>query len=252
MNGVSAVILAKDEEKNIRDCIKCLKFCDEIIVIDDNSEDKTGEIAKKLGAKVIGRELKQNFAAQRNFAMTRAKHKWVFFVDADERVSNELKSEILSATQKHFADAYYLKRVDFMWGKYLKHGEVGNLYLLRLARKDMGAWVGAVHENWLTSGSTAELKSPLFHYPHVNARDFLEEINFYSTIRAKELFEKGEKVSLFKIIAYPTAKFLKNYLFGLGFADGTQGLMFALFMSFHSFLVRGKIWQLQNNSTKKQ
>lgn len=251
MFKISAIILAKNEEKNISECIKCLSFCDEIIVIDDDSTDKTAEIAQKHKAKVISRPLKGNFSQQRNFSMTKAKYDWVFFVDADERVSPILQKEIIEKIKKPVADAYYLRRLDFMWGKILKHGETGSLYLLRLARKDKGAWVGAVHESWITSGTTAELENPLLHYPHVNTREFLKEINFYSTIRAKELFEQGKRTSWIQIIFYPKAKFIQNYFLRLGFLDGNAGLVFALLMSFHSFLVRGKLWQLQNKTTKK-
>lgn len=253
---ISAIILAKNEENNIKDCIATLSFCQEIIVIDDNSTDKTANIAKKLGAKVITHGLGNDFSSQRNFAMTKAKHLWILFIDADERVTLNLKKEILEKTKHPTADAYYLPRIDYMWGKLLKHGEVGNIYILRLARKDSGAWVGAVHENWITQGKTAELKAPLLHYPHVNTEEFLKEINHYSTIRAQELFEQKIKLSAswrmtLQILAYPIGKFLRNYILRLGFMDGIPGFVLAMLMSFHSFLVRAKLWQLQEKAQKK-
>lgn len=251
MNNISAIVLTKNEEKNISECIRELSFCNEIIVIDDKSTDKTVSTAKKLGAKVISHSLQNNFSAQRNFAMTKAKYPWILFVDADERVSPELKKEIEEKTMHPVADAYYIHRIDYMWRKLLRHGEVGNVYILRLARKDAGAWVGAVHENWITQGKTAELKSPLLHYPHVNTEEFLAEINYYSTIRSQELFEQKICVSYLNIIAYPTGKFLHNYILRLGFLDGIPGFILAMLMTFHSFLVNAKLWQLQENAQKK-
>lgn len=242
---ISAIILAKNEEKNIQDCILGLSFCNEIIVIDDNSKDSTVEIAKKLGAKVISHDLNNNFSAQRNFAMTKAKNPWIIFIDADERVTPELKQEIIQKTLTPIAEAYYVHRIDFMWGKLLKHGEVGSVYILRLARKDAGAWIGAVHENWITDGKTSELKNPLLHYPHVDTEEFLSEINQYSSIRANELHKQKMQVSYWDIIAYPSGKFIQNYFLRFGFLDGAPGFVLAMLMSFHSFLVRAKLWQLQ-------
>lgn len=246
--NISAIILAKNEEKNIEDCIRCIKkLCFEVLVINDNSTDNTVAVAKKLGAKVINHELKSNFSQQRNFAITQAIGNWILFIDADERVSMELANEIRNSIKHSKADAYYIKRLDFMWGKFLRHGETGKLYLLRLAKKGSGLWVGAVHENWLTQSKTAELKNPILHYPHITTEEFLKEINFYSTIRSEELYKQRVRTSWLEIVFYPKMKFLQNYILRRGFLDGTAGFVFAMLMSFHSFLVRGKLWQLQQN-----
>jgi len=245
---ISAVILTKDEEKNIEDCIKCLSFCDEVVVIDDNSSDKTVEIAKRLGAKVFVHPLENDFSQQRNFGLQKASGEWVLFIDADERVSKDLQKEILEIIKDDaHRSGYYIKRYDDMWGKFVKYGETGNIYFLRLARKNSGKWIGKVHETWVSIGKTAELKNPLYHYPHVTVEEFLKEINFYSTIRAEELFENKVKTNWIQIILYPNAKFLVNYVLKRGFLDGIPGLVFALLMSFHSFLVRGKLWLLWEN-----
>lgn len=250
---ISAIILAKNEEKNIEDCIRCIKkLCIEVLVINDDSSDDTASIAKKMGAKVINHRLNSNFSQQRNFAMTQAKGDWILFIDADERVSLELAKEIHNTINQPEANAYYIKRLDFMWGKFLKHGETGKLYLLRLAKKNSGLWVGAVHENWLTQGRTAELINPILHYPHITTEEFLKEINIYSTIRSEELYKQHARTSWLKIVFYPKIKFLQNYILRRGFLDGTAGFVFAMLMSFHSFLVRGKLWQLQQNPLKKK
>ncbi|MBI3070130.1 MAG: glycosyltransferase family 2 protein [Candidatus Levybacteria bacterium] len=245
---ISAVVLTKNEEKNIVDCLESLAWCDEIIVVDDNSEDRTSEIAQKMGASVFVHSLDKDFSKQRNFALSKAKGEWVLFVDADERAASGLKEEIIHLTTVHDRgkelNGFFIRRRDFMWGKELKHGETGSIKLLRLARKDAGEWEGTVHEKWKIKGRVGELKNPLVHYPHQTIAEFLQEINFYTSLSAKQLYKNGIKVRWFDIILYPKAKFIYNYFIKLGFRDGLPGFIFAILMSFHSFLVRGKLWLL--------
>jgi len=243
---VSAVVIARNEEENIEDCLKTLVWCNEVILVNDSSSDKTIEIAKRFDVKIFNRELSDDFSGQRNFALTKATGEWVLFVDADERVSDQLSKEILFKIKEENKDGYFIKREDFVWGSSLKHGEVGKIMLLRLGRKKAGVWEGKVHERWSIKGQTGILENPLFHFPHKNVEDFLRAVNHYSDLRAKELFEKKVKSNWFKIILYPKAKFFKNYFLQLGFLDGIPGLIHALLMSFHSFLVRAKLWQLYN------
>ena len=241
---ISAVILAKDEEKNLQECLESVKWVDEVTVIDDNSTDKTVEIAKKFGAKVFTHSLNNNFAAQHNFALRQAQGDWVLSIDADELVSPELKKEIMKAVKEPNVTGFYFKRYDFWGGRLLKHGEQGEVRLLRLGKKGKGEWRREVHEVWEIEGKTKELKNPLLHYPHQTITEFLEHENQQSTIHAEALLKEGVKPSLFRIIANPLGKFIQNYVFRLGFLDGTPGIIFALMMSFHSFLARAKLYQL--------
>ena len=248
---LTAVVLTKNEEKNILDCIANLSFCDEVVVVDDNSTDRTVEIAKKLKANVLMRSLNGDFAAQRNFALEKAKGEWVLFVDADERVSSKLTKEIqevLRLPKSLEYNGFLLKRRDFMWGRELKHGETGDIKLLRLTRRNTGRWEGRVHEIWNVQGDIGILQHPLLHYPHQTVTDFLQEINFYTDLRSQELYEKGVKAYWWSIIFYPKLKFFINYFVQQGFRDGIPGLVLAFMMSFHSFLVRGKLWLLWNKS----
>lgn len=246
LGNISAVILTKNEEKNISECLKTLSFCDERIVIDDNSSDKTREVAKKEGAIVIERSSRGDFAAQRNFGLAKASGNWILFVDADERVSEELAEEIYQQTSQFLtsANGFMIKRQDILWGKPLRFGDAGNKTFLRLARKEKGKWVGKVHERWEIIGEVKTLHNPLQHFPHTSVASFLTKINYYSTLRAQELFMMKKRVSFFSVLLYPLGKFITNYCIKQGFRDGTVGIIHALMMSFHSFLVRGKLWQL--------
>ena len=241
---ISAVILTKNEEDNIQKCIKNLLWCDEIVVIDDFSTDKTVHIAKKLGAKVFKHSLDNDFAAQRNYALNQAKREWVLFIDADERVSKSLATEIIQEIKHTSVDGYFLKRKDFVFGKWLKHTEAGNIDLLRLAKKNSGKWLRRVHETWNIEGNTKNLDEPLLHYPHKNVAQFMKSINTYSTLHAQVLYEEGKKTGFYQILAYPAGKFFSNYFLRLGFLDGFPGIIHAMLMSFHSFLARAKLWLL--------
>lgn len=242
---ISVVVLTKNEEKNLQDCLESIKWCDEILVIDDNSTDKTIEIAKKYGARVFIRSLNNSFAQQRNFGLKKAWGKWVLFLDADERISEELKKEILKIIDSGSnIKGFYFRRNDFFGNRWLKHGETARVRLLRLAKRDTGQWERGVHEVWMIKGRTAELKNPLLHYPHTTISDFLKTVNLYSTLHAQSLKKEGVKASLFSLVFNPLGKFLQNYILRLGFLDGIQGLITALMMSFHSFLSRGKLYRL--------
>lgn len=243
---ITAIILARNVEKNIEKCLETLSWCRERIIIDDNSNDKTVEIASRMGAKVFVHSLSHNFAKQRNYGLEKAKGGWVLFIDADERVSSSLREEIIKLTNKliNKYDGFYIKRKDYMWGKELRHGETADIKLLRLAKKDAGKWQGKVHEVWKVKGEIGELNNPLLHFPHQSIEEFLGEINKYTSIRSKELCSQGARVSFVSIIIYPLSKFVLNYLLKGGFRDGIEGLVTAMIMSLHSFLVRAKLWQL--------
>ena len=245
--NLSVVILTKNEEKNIAECIDSVSFADEVVVIDDESTDKTVNFAKKLGAKVFMRELNSDFAAQRNFGLKKANGDWILFVDADERISRVLASEINQLINNPMIkySGFFMKRLDHMWGRELKHGETGNIKLLRLAMKNSGKWYRRVHELWRVKGATYDLKNPLLHYPHYSVRAFLTSINSYSTSHAMANKEEGKESNLFKIIFWPPGKFFYNYLFKLGFLDGLPGFVQAMIMSFSSFLAWGKLWLKQ-------
>ncbi len=243
---ITVVVLTKNEEKNIVDCLDSLKWCDQILVIDDNSEDLTRDLAKREGVEVINEPLGGNFSKQRNLGLEKAKNEWVLFVDADERVTDPLRYEIQSVISDSMSQhsGFLIKRKDILWKKELKYGETGGASFLRLAKKGKGRWAGMVHEKWKVKGKIGKLNNSLKHFPHQTLEEFLTEINLYTDIRSKELHERGVRANFFSIIAYPKTKFILNYFIKRGFLDGLEGLVFAIIMSFHSFLVRGKLWML--------
>lgn len=245
---LSTVILAKNEEKNIIRAIESVEFSDEILVIDDFSIDKTAEIAKKMGVLVLQRRLEGDFSNQRNFGLQKSRGEWVLFLDADEYLSKELQREIGKVVNQANGQksAYHIKRRDYIWGRELLHGELRYARkqgFIRLVKKGSGKWFSPVHEVFVAELKIGKLKSFIDHYPHPTVGEFLSEINFYSTLRAKELLRKGESTSLLWILVYPKIKFIMNYFIKFGFLDGSAGFLYAFMMSFHSFLVRVKLYQ---------
>lgn len=245
--NLSAVIIARNEEKNIKQCIKSLAFCDEVVVIDDYSTDKTAKLSRQYAAKVYKRKLRDDFSGQRNFGLKKAKGKWVLFVDADERVPKELANEIIQVVNDPLLpySGCFLKRKDTFLGKELRYGEAGNITLLRLAKKDKGKWIRRVHEIWQVEGKKYTLKHALVHYSHNTLKEFVKDINYYSTLHARANLKEGKKVNIMRVIFMPVLKFKLNFILKRGFLDRAYGFVHAMLMSFHSFLAWSKLWLLQ-------
>ncbi|MBI3985148.1 MAG: glycosyltransferase family 2 protein [Candidatus Levybacteria bacterium] len=247
---LSVVILTKNEEKNIFDCLETVLWADEIVIVDDFSTDRTLEVIKSLEnkkIKIYKNSLNGDFSKQRTFGLSKTTKKWVLFIDADERITSQLREEIntmIINSKESNTQGYYIQRKDVLWGKTLNKGETGNIKFLRLAKRDSGIWFGKIHETWQINGKTDEFENYLIHFPHPTVDEFLEEINFYSTIRAKDLYGQKIRSSFISILNYPLGKFVLNFMLKRGFQDGLEGLVFAIMMSFHSFLVRSKLWLL--------
>lgn len=242
---LSAVVLTKNNASVLPELLQSLSWCDETVIVDDDSTDGTRETAKKFGATVYRRSLASDFADQRNFGLSKAKGDWVLFVDSDEQVTPELRDEIMKRLAGETGiSGYFLRRADSVFGKTLKYGETANVRLMRLARKGSGVWERPVHEVWYVTGKTAVLAYPLLHFPHSNVAQFIETIDRYTTIDAEYFYRQGKRTAWWQIPAYPMAKLALNYFIRFGFLDGTPGALHAFMMSFHSFLTRAKLWQI--------
>lgn len=249
---LTGIILAKNEKKQIESAISSLKFCQEVIVVDNESNDKTASIAKKAGARVI-KSTGNGFSKHRTKGMEAAREEWVLFVDADEHVSPELESEILTRIKSEKYAAYRIPRIDIFWGKKLRYGEVKEAAtkgIIRLMKKGSGTWEHAVHEEFVTTAKVGRLREHLVHNAHSGVTDFLHDINSYSTIRAEELYTKSERISTKDLMIKPFGKFIYTYFILQGYRDGSAGFAYSFMMSFHSFLVRSKVYLLQEGATK--
>lgn len=249
MNNITAVILTKNEELNIKECLSCLNFCNEIIIVDDYSKDNTLKIIsdQKTKTRVYQRKLNNNFSEQRNFGLSKVRTEWVLFIDADERVNKNLSKEIIKTIydSSNTCEGFYIRRQDYIFDKKINHGEFGTIKILRLFKRKNGKWIREVHEYVNLNGQTGIINNILFHYPHPNLTGFISDINFYSTLHAGANEKESKKSSVFKIVFYPVFKFINNYFIKLGFLDGVEGLVLSFLMSFHSFLSWSKLWEKQ-------
>lgn len=231
---LSAVIIARNEEKNIGDCLKSVSFCDEKVVVDSGSTDETIAVAQSAGAKVFRRAF-DDFASQKNFAMQQASGDWLLFIDADERVSPELAGEIRQELADARADGYRLPRKNNLFGRWMRHGSHRGDRPLRLVRKGKAVFDGIVHESLRLEGREGGLNAPLLHYSTQTVDAYRKKLDLYTTLEARALKERGVRVSLAELWLRPSAVFLKQTLWQAGLLDGRQGLLFSWLSARYEF-----------------
>lgn len=241
------IILHKADAESLQQRLKELHQADQLIVIDDPSEDS--EVAKKLckkyGAEFIQREVHGDFSAQRNFAVAQSTQDWTLFVDVDEQVSPELWDEIKTCITQTTATGVWIDRRDIFMGKHLKHGETGSMRLLRLARTKagLGKWQRGVHEFWSVAGPHDYLSAPLLHQPHKTFSEFLQKIQYYASLEPGNRKKLSRRKVAFELLTYPAAKFCKAIFWQAGWQDGMVGWIHAFGMAYWSLLVRVYCWE---------
>lgn len=250
MQKISAIVICKNEEKNIDDCLKSIQWCDEIIIVDSGSTDKTLEIAKKYTDKVFINEW-QGFSKQRKFALTKVSNDYVLVLDADERCTNELKDEIKNVLSgQTLANGFFIPRKSFFLNKWIKHCGWYPDYKLRLFNKNnVTISDRLVHEGYEVNGETAKLKNNILHYTVTSISEFTAKINHYSSLSAQEKWNK-RNISFLYLLFVPFFEFNKKFIFQAGFLDGISGLMVSYFHMITKLLTYMKIRELQNKSGK--
>lgn len=244
---ISALILTKNEEKMLEDTLRQLTFVDEIIVLDQDSQDKTISIAKKFTDKIFTSK-EDNFSKNRNFLAKKANSDWLLYVDADERINQKLQAEIKVAVEKRQYSAFHFPRKNIILGKWLKHGGWWPDYVPRLFEKDaLIAWHGKVHESPKIKGEFGRLEQPLTHYTASSIGEMLEKSRHWAKIEAQlHLANKPVKVSSLKILKAVTFEIISRYLLKFGFLDGTVGLIEAIYQGLHRAMVLVYIWEFRS------
>jgi glycosyltransferase involved in cell wall biosynthesis len=248
---ISVVIATRNEENNIEDALKSVSDASEIIVVDSFSTDRTVEICKKY-TDIIHQHEWQGFACQKQMAVDYAVGPWVLILDADERVTPALKTEIVNKLSKEGYNGFYIPRENYFIGKWIKHSGWWPDYTLRLFMKNKGRLEQReVHEKVVVEGNTGYLKNPLKHYTYRSVSDFAERMDRYSSLAAKEIEKNSGKAGIYSLTVKPTATFVKMYFLRRGFLDGIHGIMLAVLYSFYTFLKYAKTWEKQGNSKNK-
>ena len=238
---ISATIIARDEERNIARAIESLRCCDEIVVVDSGSIDRTIEIANKLGARVVETGWR-GYAGQKNYAAECARHDWILSIDADEALSESLEADIwlLKKNGPRF-DAYTMPRLAQYLGKWILHSGWYPDRKVRLYRRDKAKWIGDyVHESVTVHGSVGHLDSNLLHYTCQSFTEHLKTMDRYTTLAAEEMVARGKRVTFRHLLADPVWTFFRTYFLQRGFLDGVEGLAIAYMATLYSFLKYAK------------
>ncbi len=249
---ISGVVVCFNEEENIERCLKSLLWTDEIVVVDSYSTDNTISICKKYTDRIYQRKW-VGINKQKEYAVSLAKNEWVFVLDADEVVSEELRREIKERLKldKGKYDGYMVKRHTFYLGRWINHGGWYPDYKLRLFKKDRAYFVGEdPHDKIAVRGNVAKLKGEIYHFTYKNISDHIKTINSFSETVAKKMLEKGEKFVFAKMIFKPFIKFFETYFYKLGFLDGIPGLIISILSAYYIFVKYAKLWELKNISPK--
>ena len=243
MPKLSAVIIAKNEEKNIADCIGSVGFCDEVIIVDSGSSDRTVELAKGAGARVTSNGF-TDYASQKNFGIQKAAGEWVFLIDADERVTPDLANEIKAVLAQPKSDGYQVVRHNRIFGRWMRHGANRNDLQTRLVKKEKAVFRGPVHERIALEGDTPRFKNPLLHYSTDNLSSYMNKLNVYTKMEAALLGRKERGVSAGKMKLKPMAIFIVRAFWQGGILDGLEGFFFSVLSAYYEFVKRAKHWEL--------
>jgi glycosyltransferase involved in cell wall biosynthesis len=236
--NVSGLIITYNEEKNIQEVLECFDFCDEIIIVDSFSTDKTLEIAGKHPHVKIIQNKFEDFTKQRNLALDAAKNDWVLFLDGDERITPELRKEIIEELNKPGQkDAYYFYRKFFFAKKPIHYSGTQTDKNFRLFRKSKARYIAGkkVHETLEVNGTIGELKNKLLHFSVTDYESYKKKMIHYGILKGEELALKGKKFNLLTQYSKTAFKFFKAYILRLGILDGKEGYQLSYLQSLSVF-----------------
>ena len=249
---LSSILVVKDEEKNIKKCLDSLSKCidDIVILVDSNSKDKTLQIVESY--ENVNHEVItwMGYAETKKYALSKTKNDWIFWIDGDEVITRELIDELIifKKTNPEHA-AYKVARRAYFLGKWIKHGGWYPGLVVRLFNKQKAEFNNnQVHENLEVNGTTGKLSNDLEHFTDPNIFHYYEKFNKYTSLASMELKSKNRQAGVSEIILHPVFLFIKMYIIRLGFLDGIQGLMLAVFSANYVFTKYSKLWELNNIS----
>ncbi len=244
---VSGIVVCFNEEKNIDGCLESLRWCDEIVVVDSFSTDRTVEICKQHTERVIQRAW-AGYRDQKAFAHSQATKDWVILVDSDERVSEELQYEIREALREDDGvySGYEIPRLVFYLKRWWRRGGWYPDYDVRLFRRERAAWGGKdPHEKILVDGKVRKLRHPLRHFSYRDISDHIDRINRFTSISSRELRNDGQRWRLSDALFRPAFRFFRSYVLKRGFMEGFAGLYVAVTAAVYVFLKYAKLWELE-------
>lgn len=245
---ITAFIITKNESAKISDCLSSLNWVDEIVVVDDFSTDATPNICKEFRVSFYQHTF-SSFRNQKSHAMSLASHDWILELDADERVSDEMKNAImaLSADDLNRYDCFAFKRKTRFWGKWIKHSSFYPDYKARLYCRTRGAWSNAnVHERFIPNGKTKKLDVDILHEQDLDLHTYLQRIARYANMSAVDYFANGKRAKWHHVSIRPAITFFQRYFIRLGFLDGVQGFVISVMGALGTFIKYMRLYEIQN------
>ena len=232
MKKISAIIPTGNEEHNIVDAIKSIDFADEIMIVDSFSSDKTVILAKPLSSTILKRKFDYP-ASQKNWAIPQAKHEWILLLDADERVTPELKEEVISIINSNTNySGFWIRRTNYFMGKKVRFSGWQGDKVIRLFKRDECLYEDKyVHEEIISDGYIGFLKNKLIHNTFVSSADYKKKLEKYAKWQAKDYHKKTKKITVFHTIIKPIFRFFKHYFIQLGILDGYVGLIISYYQA---------------------
>jgi len=248
---LTVIILTHNSSELIQACLKSVKIADEIVIVDDNSTDETLKLAEPFQPKIIQHQL-TSFSKQRNLALKQVKADWVLFLDSDEQLTKELADEITAKITEPAASAYRMKRLNYFFGKAIRHGGYWPDWQTRLFKvKDFQKFTGSVHETPHFSGSLGSLENHLIHFSHRNLTEGLEKSLIWTKKEAEEFIKASHPpISWWRIVKVMVWEFCFRYFKKLGFLDGYVGFSESLIQAINRFFVYQQIWEMQQNENR--
>ena len=245
MNLLSAVLITRNAAALLEPCLESVAFADEIVVVDSGSTDATAEIAQRRGARIVQKEW-LGFGRQKQFAVEQARHDWVLCLDADERVSPQLAASIRAALAAPVAPVYRMPRRNRFLGRWLAHGEGYPDWSPRLFNRMNARWSDdLVHEKVLFAVTPGTLQGDLLHDSYDDLSAYLERQNRYTTLAARQAYERGRSAGVAHLLLSPVVRFIKFYLLRLGFLDGLPGLLHISIGCINSYVKYAKLIELR-------
>lgn len=244
---ISVTIITLNEENNIAACLDTVSWADEIIVVDAFSTDQTCSIARRYTDKVCQRYMGDEFGEQRQYALSLASHEWVLYVDADERVTKELREGIQKAVMSNQpVSGYKIQRRSFMYGGWLRYGGLDNDWNIRLFRRTKASFtLVKVGEGVRVEGTVAVLQGKLLHYTYPTVSVHVDKIN-----RTTSGDGQGRgRFSILHLFLSPLSKFIRMYFFQKGFLDGMRGFIWCSLSAWYNFLRDLKVWERVSEGT---
>ncbi|OGE19723.1 hypothetical protein A3J19_05465 [Candidatus Daviesbacteria bacterium RIFCSPLOWO2_02_FULL_41_8] len=242
---ISAVLITLNEQKNIRKALTSLKgLADEVIIADSGSRDNTLKIAREFNTEIYFRKF-DNFANQKNFALSKATNEWVLALDADEEIPSVLAEEIRKAVKNEQYSGYLIPRRNFIFGTEIKYSRWSPDAHIWLWKKNSGKWVGDVHEEVKIAGKVGLLKSSKIHNSHQTLSSFFRANNLYSDLEAQSLYKKNIRFSFLKMFLTPIFEFILRFFYKRGFLDGKIGFALSFAMGIYKLSVWIKLWELE-------